>query len=71
MAFLTNGPRMNPHDAPTSFIVCMVKHRAYMPSLTVLLISEKDTKVSSTASTSSTILMRCRLLFTLSIRSCG
>ena len=60
---------MNPHDAPTSFMVCMEKRRAYMPSFTVLLMSENDTTVSRTASASSTMLILAMLALTLSTRS--
>ena len=64
-----NGRRMKLHDAPTSFIVLMEKRREKMPRRTVLLMSENDTTMSSTAITTITSATFCRLRFTLSIRS--
>ena len=65
----TNGPLMNPHDAPTSFIVCMEKRRAYILRRTVLLMSENDTMVNSNAIDSNTTLILAMLALTWSTRS--
>ena len=68
-ACLRNGLRMNPHDAPTSFMVLMRNRREKMVSLTVLLISPNEMNVKSAASTSRMIVNLLMPLFMDSTRS--
>ena len=56
-ALRKNGIRMKFHDAPTNFIVCMVKRREYILKRIVLLIKENDTTVSRAAMINNTILI--------------
>lgn len=66
---IKNGRLMNPHVAPTSFIVCNRKRLAYIVSLTRLLISDHDIIVSNAKKTSNANPMRFMLLFMASISS--
>ena len=51
---------MNDHDAPTNFMVCIEKRRAYTLRRTELFISANETYARSAAKISSTKFIFCR-----------